>query len=71
MAETKTVGIHCDNYKVPRYKKELTANGFTDYKIKPFVGPTAIIQVRKVPIERVHDIHMICTRLEAAFKRRN
>ncbi len=32
----KKVGIVCDNYKIDRFKKELTSKGFTDFEIFPF-----------------------------------
>lgn len=32
----KKVGITCDNYKLDKFKKELEAKGFTDYKVVSF-----------------------------------
>ncbi len=31
----KKVGIVTDNYKLEKFKKELSAKGFTDFKVLP------------------------------------
>lgn len=42
----KTAGIVVDNYKVEKFKKELIAKGFTDFKVVPFTKDTSTIFVK-------------------------
>ncbi len=66
----KKAGIVVDNYKLDRFKKELTAKGFTDFKIFPFTKSTSTIQVN-VPDKDIHEIQKICQLVELYFKRSN
>jgi hypothetical protein len=48
MAVTKIpfiAGIVCDNYKVDKFKKELTSNGFNDFEVNPFDKTTSNIKI--------------------------
>jgi len=66
----KKVGIVADNYKVNKFKKELTAAGFTDYKTTPFTPVTTTISV-KVPDDKVKEVAKICQLVEMHFKQSN
>jgi hypothetical protein len=66
----KKAGIVVDNYKVDRVKKELTAKGFTDFKVVPFTKDTTTIQVN-VEEHELKEIQKICTLVELHFKRSN
>ena len=65
-------GIVADNYKIERFKKELTKNGFTDFSVVPFINNTSSIQViipddgKKLP-----EIKKICKEVELFFKHGN
>jgi hypothetical protein len=66
----KKAGIVCDDYKLEKFKKELTAKGFTDFKIFAFTPGTSTIQVN-VKDDEVIEIKKICELVELYFKRRN
>ena len=66
----KTVGIVADNYKLEKFKKELTSKGFTDFTIKPYALETSLIQI-KVLESKINDVKNICTFVELYFKRSN
>jgi len=66
----KKAGIVADNYKLEKFKKELTAKGFTDFKVSPFTKDTSTIQVN-VPEERMSEIVTICRNVELHFKHGN
>ncbi len=66
----KKVGIVCDNYKLNKFKKDLTSKGFTDFDTKPFQNETTAIFVH-VDDNKVHEIHKICQLVELHFKRGN
>lgn len=65
------IGIGVDNYKIKKFEAALQDAGFADVKVFPFVHNTSLITVDKVPKERVHDIHLICTKLQIDFKHSN
>jgi uncharacterized protein YaaQ len=66
----KKVGIVADDYKVIKFKSELTKNGFTDFQTHPFTkGNTSIIVM--VADDKVNDVYRICKRVELHFKRSN
>jgi len=66
----KTIGIVADNYKVEKFKKELTAKGFTDFKTFPFTTESTTIKVT-VNDDKVNEISKICQLVEIHFKRSN
>ena len=66
----KKVGIVADNYKVERFKKELTKKGFTDFVTSPFTAETTTIAVN-VPDDKVSEVHKICRQVEIHFKQSN
>ena len=66
----KKVGIVCDNYKLDRFKKELTKAGFTDFDTAAFTENTTTIQVR-TPEDKISDVYKICQKVELHFKRSN
>lgn len=66
----KKVGVVADNYKLDKFKQELTAKGFTDFKITPFVNNTSTITVN-VPDDKLNEIRKLCQLVELHFKRSN
>lgn len=66
MADKKRVGIVCDNYKVERYRQELTKNEFTDFEV---IAGQSGITIFKVDVEahNVVRVRQICEKLEAYF----
>ena len=66
----KKAGIVCDNYKVAKFKKELTAHGFTDFEVKPFIKNSSTIQVN-VSEDKLMDLKKLCQNVELHFKRSN
>jgi len=70
MANKKTVGIVCDNYKVHKFKTDLTARGFTELTFTPFTKDTTTIKVFTTE-DQVFRIETICKAIEAHFKARN
>lgn len=66
----KKVGIVADNYKVEKFKSELTKEGFTDFTTYPFTHATTAIKVN-VDENKVKDVQRICQRIELHFKRSN
>jgi hypothetical protein len=66
----KKAGIVCDNYKVDKFKEELTAKGYTDFDVKPYAPGTTLIRVN-VSDHEVKEIAKICKEIELYFKRSN
>ena len=66
----KTAGIVADNYKLDKFKEELTKKGFTDFKIVPFEKDTSTIKVQ-FREDQLKEIHAICSLVEIHFKRSN
>lgn len=66
----KKVAIVADNYKLEKFKKELTKKGFIDFEIFPFTPDTSTIKVN-VQEKEVNEIHKICQLVEIHFKRSN
>lgn len=66
----KKVGIVVDNYKLKKFKSELTDKGYTDFTISKFTKDTTSIMVQ-VEDDKVDDIARLCKRLELHFKRSN
>ncbi len=66
----KKVGIVTDNYKLEKYKTDLIAKGFIDFKIVPFTENTSVMQVMAKESE-IKEIHKICQLAELHFKRAN
>lgn len=65
-----TAGIVVDNYKVEKLKKELTAKGFSDFVVTPFLTGTSTIKVN-IPDDKVNEVKKICQLVELYFKRSN
>lgn len=63
-------GIVADNYKLDKFKKELTAKGFTDFKIFPFTKYTSTIKVN-VKEEDLLELKKVCEFVEMYFKQSN
>ncbi len=66
----KTVGIVTDNYKLEKFKRELTDKGFTDFEVVPFTTLTSNIKV-KLEEKQVKEIHKMCLEVDLYFKRSN
>lgn len=66
----KKAGIVADNYKLEKFKKELTKKGFTDFEVFPFTKDTSTIQVN-IPEDKIMEIKKICQFVELYFKRSN
>jgi hypothetical protein len=66
----KTAGIVADNYKVEEFKKELTKNGFNEFKIFPYLEGYSTIKVSCLE-SQYKEIEVICKRVELHFKRSN
>jgi hypothetical protein len=66
---TKTSGIVVDNYKLDKFKEELTKLSFV-YTVHPFTQDTSTIKVVSEE-SRVPEIYQLCRRLEYHFKRSN
>lgn len=68
----KKIGITCDEYKLKKFEEELTAKGFTDFKVFKLPHNTKLIQVLvKEEDFKAHaeTIRRLCVRLEYHFKR--
>lgn len=63
----KKIGIVADNYKLEKFRQELTENGFTDFDIKPFAAKVSTIFV-KTEDDRVKDLAQICKRVELQMR---
>lgn len=68
--KNKTIGISCDNYKLERFKKELTKAGFTKFSIRQFMGDVSNIIIETTD-DKQAEIHKICLKVEMHFKRSN
>lgn len=66
----KKAGIVCDNYKVQRFKKELSDAGFEVHEEKPFTRGTTVLTVL-CTTEEIQTIHTISRKVEFHFKRAN
>lgn len=66
----KKAGIVVDNYKLEKFKRELTAKGYTDFTVSKFTKDTSTIMVH-VEDDQVDNITRLCKRLEYHFKRSN
>jgi hypothetical protein len=66
----KTAGIVADNYKLEKFKTELTSNGFTEFEVSPFTCNTSTIKV-KVRDYEIPAIKRICQRVELHFHHSN
>lgn len=67
---TKTAGIVCDNYKLDRFKDQLTKADFREFTIHPFVGETSTIKV-VVNEHRIKELEKLVKRIELSFHRSN
>lgn len=65
----KKAVIVVDNYKLEKFKKELTENKF-EFEIKPFSKDTSQIHVECLESD-YQTIKSICTKVEFHFKRSN
>ena len=68
-----TIGIVADNYKLAKFERELSINGFTEYTITPFTDATSTIkiQVKDSRSKAAIDIKRICEYVELYFKQSN
>jgi len=66
----KTAGIVADNYKIDKFKLELTQNGFPDFVVVPFRKDSSTIKVKFQP-HQLNEIKKICKLVELHFKRSN
>jgi hypothetical protein len=68
MAENKKkIAIVCDNYKLKKFKKELTKKGFTDFETTSYIGETTIINL-KTTDANLKKVEKICRSCENHFK---
>lgn len=65
----KTVGIVCDNYKVKKFKAELTAAGFA-HSSAPWKFNCTVIKIT-CESSKVDQIAAICRKCEIEFKQSN
>ena len=61
--EIKKVGVACDNYKLPKFKKQLKKKGFTDFEVHDLTPTTSLIQIR-CKVQDIHKVKKICTNIE-------
>jgi nitrogen regulatory protein PII len=66
----KTIGIVTDNYKLERFKKELTAKGFTEFEVTPLTGETSTIKLTIKP-SQLHDVAKVCKLVELRYNHSN
>lgn len=66
----KKAGIVADNYKLEKFKKELTSKGFTDFNVSPLTEDTSTIQVN-IEDNKLMEIKRICQNVELYFKHSN
>lgn len=66
----KIAGIVADNYKLEKFKKDLTEKGFTDFEVVPFKDNCSTIKVN-IEDNQVNEIKKICQLVELHFKRSN
>lgn len=64
-----TAGIVVDNYKLDKFKEELTKLGYKFHTV-PFIGKNTTIKVEFEPAQ-IEQISQLCKRLELHFKRSN
>lgn len=63
----KRIGIVADNFKVEKFREELTKNGFTEFEEKQLPrGITSIYLM--VEESKISQISEICRRVELYFK---
>jgi len=62
----KKVGIVADNFKLNKFKKELSLNGFNDYNIYPFTDVSSTIQVNAED-NRLIEFRNICIGVNMHF----
>lgn len=67
--DKKQFGIVCDNYKLNKFKKELSNGGF-QYMTEPFKGETTTIIVISTGAQLMK-IKKICEKVEFHFKHSN
>ncbi len=67
----KKAGIVCDNYKVEKFKKELTAAGFTNFKVNPLTAKKLTSIIVYVEGNQINEVKNICIKVELHFKRSN
>jgi hypothetical protein len=66
----KKIGIVADNYKINKFKEELSEIGITELNVLPFSELTTLVTFN-VPSEKIKDIEKLCKRLEIGFKNSN
>ena len=66
----KEIGIVADNYKVEKFRIELTNKGFVDFKVFPFTKDSSTIKICILE-EEINEIKKICQFVELYFKRSN
>jgi len=71
----KRIGIVCDDYKVPTFKKALAKEGFTDIQTLPFLSNNTtqihiLISEETFPKDLLA-IKKVCQECELLFKRGN
>ena len=64
------IGIAADNYKQEKFEKELTAAGFTKYRVSTLTPSTKLIKVI-IDQNQVKDIEKICKVVQLHFQRGN
>lgn len=69
----KKVGIVCDNYKVSKFREELSAKGFSEVNEKQFGHADSKTTLLSITTEeaKVPTVHTICRAVEDHFKRGN
>lgn len=60
-------GIVTDNYKVEKFKKELTKAGFTNFEVNPFKPGYSVIYVWMLTEEK-KELAKVCKTVELHFK---
>ena len=63
-------GIVADDYKVEKFKTELTLKGFDMIKVLPWKNDCTLIQV-EIPADKLNDLEKLCKEVELHFKRSN
>lgn len=66
----KTIGIVVDNYKLDKFKTELTDKGFADFEVNDFGKDCKAIRV-KIQTSQFKELERLVKRVQLHFKQGN
>lgn len=64
------VGIACDDYKVDKFKQELSKNGFDKVNVTRLMRGTQLITIETTD-DKKETLRRLCVKMEHGFKRSN